>query len=275
MVSILLACNARNEHNIEEWIVYHKMKGFDKILIYDHLSTIPIQQQLSRPFEGVKIIRINAPAIQKIQLMTHTLGICRQLQIDYLFYIDADEFFYSSKYISIYQLLEDHLNHNNILMNWLIFGSNYLDDTPMDRFLLDTYTRSTLYLNRHIKSIVKVNQAVYAIDPHQYYMTSKEPKNIRKHVLKNVRISPINSPFCEEAAQIPFPVAHTFLAHFMYQSYNRYIERKINLPRDDNGQYRELLDKESFHTSANDVINICFQKDVEKLKQLRVPKIQA
>jgi hypothetical protein len=46
-----------------------------------------------------------------------------------------------------------------------------------------------------------------------------------------------------------------FIAHYSNQSYENYLNRKINLPRDDNGGRRQLLSKEEIHKQHNTIIN--------------------
>lgn len=40
----IVFCNARDELHINEWIAHHILLGFDKIYIFDHLSTTPIME---------------------------------------------------------------------------------------------------------------------------------------------------------------------------------------------------------------------------------------
>ena len=55
--SVILFTNARDEPNIAEWIAHHLLLGFDKIVVFDHLSKIPIQSVIKNNFkEKVQVI---------------------------------------------------------------------------------------------------------------------------------------------------------------------------------------------------------------------------
>ena len=41
--SVALFTNARDEKNIKEWAAHHLLIGFDKIIIFDHKSILPLK----------------------------------------------------------------------------------------------------------------------------------------------------------------------------------------------------------------------------------------
>ena len=55
---VVLFTNARDEPNIAEWIAHHLLLGFDKIIVFDHLSKVPISNKLNTNFDNkVTVIR--------------------------------------------------------------------------------------------------------------------------------------------------------------------------------------------------------------------------
>ena len=48
----ILFTNARDEPNISEWVAHHLLLGFDKIIVFDHLSTVPISSMIKSNFIG-------------------------------------------------------------------------------------------------------------------------------------------------------------------------------------------------------------------------------
>ena len=52
-----------------------------------------------------------------------------------------------------------------------------------------------------------------------------------------------------------FETIPAFIAHYSNQSYQDYLNRKIRLPRDDNGGKRNILSKEEIHKQYNKIIN--------------------
>ena len=45
-LKIGLFINARDEDNLKEWVTHHLLLGFNKIIIFDHKSIIPIKSLL-------------------------------------------------------------------------------------------------------------------------------------------------------------------------------------------------------------------------------------
>ena len=257
--SVLLACNARDEADIEEWVIYHRLKGFRRILIFDHRSKRKISTVLDNQYAGVDVIYVDDEFVVKHELMKRAMQYCTTNGIEFLFYIDADEFFYSNKFDTIQQLLQSMPGQNNILINWLVFGSNYHDHTPPG-LLLHNYTRSDPRLNNHVKSLVRVAQVNSCENAHFYYMKAHVAGNGRVSVLNpSLVVNPEEGPFLDEVASMPFEAAHTFLAHFVLQSYERYLARKIRLPRDDmSGAYRDCDSNSTVHALNNQARNHCF-----------------
>ena len=50
--SVILFTNARDEPNIAEWVAHHLLLGFDKVIIFDHLSKVPIKTTIPNDFNG-------------------------------------------------------------------------------------------------------------------------------------------------------------------------------------------------------------------------------
>jgi hypothetical protein len=47
-----------------------------------------------------------------------------------------------------------------------------------------------------------------------------------------------------------------YIAHYIFQSYETYISRKVILPADDTQKFREAMPKDVLHNLYNDVINL-------------------
>ena len=56
---VVLFTNARDEQNIKEWVVHHLLLGFDCIYIFDHLSVVPLEEELYNFDPRVTTIRIS------------------------------------------------------------------------------------------------------------------------------------------------------------------------------------------------------------------------
>jgi hypothetical protein len=61
----------------------------------------------------------------------------------------------------------------------------------------------------------------------------------------------LSAPYTFNSNPVEYTKAPAFIAHYIYQSEESYINRKINLPRDDNGSGREKIDVDHLHSMHN------------------------
>jgi hypothetical protein len=249
---VCLFTNARDEKNIKEWAAHHLLLGFTKIIIFDHKSQIPLKNVFTNFDKRVEIINVsnlNNPI--KIKLMKLASEIARNLNMDWMIYMDADEFLIINKnYIGVKHLLSDFNHADSLSINWLMFGSNFLEKEP-DGLIIDNYTRSNLYLNNHVKTFVRPNRIVDVNNPHFYIMKySNRVYGINNKILKN--------DYYKNEIHMKFNDSLAYIAHFVNQSEETFIKRKINLPSDDRGTMRtyKVTEVKNIHQQFNDVENI-------------------
>ena len=101
---VCLFTNARDEKHIREWAAHHLLIGFDKIIIFDHKSKIPLSKVFENFDKRVKIINVSHlnNGIKMI-LMNKASIIANYLKMDWMIYLDADEFIILNKYKDIKQ----------------------------------------------------------------------------------------------------------------------------------------------------------------------------
>jgi hypothetical protein len=138
-----------------------------------------------------------------------------------------------------------------------MFGSNYLVQDPSG-LLLENYTRSCSTLDKHVKTFVRPNEIKYSDSPHYYHM-----RNPNKMLGLDFKIQKL--PYCFSNINIPFYKSPAYIAHYVYQSEESYLKRKINLIGD-NGIMRSNIGKE-IHNLYNDGINTQPQKYVKQIKE--------
>jgi hypothetical protein len=257
--NVALFCNARDEKHIREWAAHHLLIGFNRIIIFDHNSKVPLSTVFQNFDKRVAIIRYNTPQSQnnvKIHLMNNALHIAKQMKVDWFIYLDADEFIIlNNNLIGIKDLLNRYNFADSLALNWLMFGSNNLKTDP-DDLILESYTKSELILDNHVKSFVRPSQAINAINPHFYNIKN----NTRMCALNSV----LTEPYYFNTKTTEYTKVPAFIAHHMYQSEETYINRKINLPMDDNGGSRQKIDTEQLHAMHNS-----FENTFPKLKYAR------
>jgi hypothetical protein len=151
-------------------------------------------------------------------------------------------------------------------INWLMFGSNFLENEPPN--ILSHYTKSELLLNRHIKTFVRPNEALFAETPHSYVI-----RNPSKFFCYTKRMNTIVS---YNEHPIPFYKSPIYIAHYSMQSKESFIKRKINLPSDDTLRFRDKKLVDVLHLHYNDVENnqphTLYSQKVQKfLQQHAIP----
>ncbi len=142
-----------------EWIVYHRLLGFDEIVIYDNESrdgTTELCQKLAD--RGiVKHIWWPDPPLEsdigpQIPAYEHAV---EHATADWLCFLDADEFLVLQHYARVIDLIRVAGKHSMpIALNWKIFGSNgeshYRDALVIERFVRAGGPQEDV--NRHIKT---------------------------------------------------------------------------------------------------------------------------
>jgi hypothetical protein len=264
---VLLFCNARDEKHIKEWAAHHLLIGFTHIIIFDHNSIVPLSNIFHNFDKRVAVIRYNTPTSKsnvKIELMNKALNLAKQMKADWFIYLDADEFvILNNNLIGIKDLLNKYFFADLLALNWLMFGTNNLKTDP-DGLILENYTKSDLMLDQHVKSFVRPFKATHSDNPHFYHIKNKA----RMYALN----TNLNEPYTFNTKTVEYFNAPAFIAHYVYQSEETYINRKINLPQDDTGQNRNKIDAEVLHTMYNSFENtfpkLKYAKNVESfLKQ--------
>jgi len=254
--NVALFCNARDEKHIREWAVHHLLIGFNRIIIFDHNSKIPLSTVFQNFDKRVAVIRYDTPPSQnnvKMTLMNNALNIAKQMNVDWFIYLDADEFIIlNNNLVGIKDLLNRYNFADSLALNWLMFGTNNLKSDP-DDLILESYTRSDLQLDKHVKSFVRPSQAINSDNPHFYHIKNKA----RMYGLNSVLLN----EYSFNAKTVEYSKAPAFIAHYLYQSEETYINRKINLPRDDTGTGRDKIDVEQLHSMHNS-----FENTFPKLK---------
>jgi len=247
---IILFTNARDELHIKEWAIYHRLIGFDIIVIFDHKSKLPLSKVFYGCEKQIKIIDVsNLDGPIKMRLMNVAKYIANALNMDWMIYLDADEFIVLNKFTNVKKLLNAYNYAHSLGINWLMFGSNFLDNEPTE-LLIESYTKSKLNLDQHVKTFVRPREIINATNPHFYNIKTK---NRMFGIDGKMLLSPEKNP---SLTQFTFPSIPCYIAHYVTQSLETYLRRK-SYPRDDTGTFRTIPDniKDTHHTQYNDVNN--------------------
>jgi len=244
---VMLFTNARNEKNIKEWAAHHLLIGFDKIVIFDHLSNYPLKYVFRHFDKRVKIIPCFHSNPVKIPLMNAAISIAKQCKVDWFIYLDADEYIILNKYEGVKRMLNNYPFAHSLSLNWVLFGTNHFIQDPPG-LVIENYTKSQQNLDQHVKTFVRPTEIKYSVNPHYYNM-----KNTARCYNVDKRIMNPDTGYAFHKYPVLFEKADAFIAHYIYQSEETYIKRKILLPQDDTGTRREK--DPNLHNYYNDIIN--------------------
>ena len=266
----ILFTNARDEYSILEWSIHHINLGFTSVYIYDHKSINPISYTL----EGLKNVivnRIDIDEISKIELMKDAVSYSKDNKYDWMLYLDADEFLALPLYKNVDQFLDSYREFDQICINWVLFGSNFLADRPLDT-ILESYIRSTGYLDKHIKCFVRPNSVIDIVNPHYYII---KDQNSSTGIFYNKQDSN-ELAYCPIHNDIPLEMTHAYIAHYIYQAYNVFIDRKIGRKRDDNNEDFGVchFDEKMLHSHYNNTITTNIRDLYNDINKIEISKFQ-
>jgi len=274
MFDYIISTNARDEPNIIEWIIYHLMIGFNYVVIIDHKSTIPIQKLIDN-YEWknkVFVIRRNDTGAVKMLFLNQIIvpfmiKKCKK----YFIHLDADEYLYIDKKYTL-QTFTNMINTDIIAINWVMFGSNNMENNPHKyKCLIPTFTKSANTINPHFKLLIRITKNMNFI-----FDTPHTIKFIGRKILKytNVLGKTMNGNNVTELMKNSLNCSHidipVYINHYFVQSKDDYIKRKINRERDDNFTKRKM--DLSVLTQSNDIDNFNiydYHKDIiNKIEQI-------
>lgn len=255
--SVILFTNARDEPNISEWVAHHLLLGFDKVIIFDHLSKVSIQTTIKNNFNGrLNIIPVDGTGNIKISLMNKALNIATKENYSWMLYLDADEYLNLNGFNNIKIYLNFFKDADSIGINWLMFGTSGYKEQPKG-LLTENFIRSDLRLNSHVKSFVRPSLAVKSVNPHYFVMVNP----LRCYSGNGTRM-PMGS-FNNQP--LPFIKAQAYIAHYYTQSEEEHIRRKHRML--DDGSQNKDSGFPDVHKVYNSYVNNQLQnKYSEKIK---------
>lgn len=241
----ILFTNARDEKNMKEWVTHHLLLRFDIIYIFDHKSKVPLKNEFHNFSKRVIIERVEMNNPVKLPLMTRAVKIAKRLGVDWMLYLDADEFLVLNNYMGVKHLLRSYNFAHSLGINWLMFGSSYHKKDPWG-LLIENYTKSVQTIDQHVKTFVRPEYVTSVTNPHFYNVIFQN--RMFSMNMKNMSGSPAFNVW-----PIDYKDAPAFIAHYVHQSEESYINRKLKLPMDSHSSFRGV--DQHMHKHYNDVDN--------------------
>jgi hypothetical protein len=256
---VYLFTNARDEPNIAEWVAHHILLGFDKIFVFDHLSSEPISSKIKTDFNGkLSIIRVNGSGNIKVELMKNAVSMSVSHNASWMLYLDADEFLVLNKTTNVKDYLNAFKQADSIGINWLMFGSSGFVNQPQG-LLTENFIRSEIRLNQHVKSFVRPHTVKSISTPHSYIITHPNrcySGNKTKMNMSSFNFQPL--PFINSAA---------YIAHYYIQSEEEHMRRKNRQMDDGTGTKTGLCPvvKTIYNNVANTQLKNKYSNGIKEL----------
>ena len=164
----------RNEaRDVQEWIAFHSLAGFDSQIIFDTSNdgTTELIQAASHHAD----IRFHdwPNRSRKSQALAYNAA-CKayKLEFDWIAFLDSDEFFLTTDEQPVNHFLAGFEGWSAIGVSWALYGSSGYDDFPPG-LVTECFTRradTDFFPARHVKSIIRPRAAVRCRNPHYFDM---------------------------------------------------------------------------------------------------------
>jgi glycosyltransferase involved in cell wall biosynthesis len=165
----------RNEvRDIQEWMAFHALAGFDTQLIFDNASddgTADLIRAARRRYD----VRFHhwENRSQGSQVLAYWAA-CEayKLEFDWIAFIDSDEFLVTSGDATVNQFFARFEGWSAIAINWAVYGANGHEEFPPG-LVVENFTRRAdegFFPARHVKSIIRPRLAVRCCNPHYFKM---------------------------------------------------------------------------------------------------------
>lgn len=165
----------RNEvRDIQEWIAFHAIAGFDSQIIFDNGSTdgTAYRIQAAAKHSDVRFHDWQNHSRDSQTLAYEAACAAYRLEFDWIAFVDSDEFFITTDEQPVNQWLGRFEGWSAIAINWAVYGSGGHEDFPTG-LVTQSFTHragNDFFPARHVKSVVRPRLAVRCANPHYFEM---------------------------------------------------------------------------------------------------------
>jgi len=248
--------NVKNEKRIIEFIKYYIQIGIDFFLILDDDSTEDVNKVLIKNNINKNIYDVIYTNGRKFLQGIYNskelwdkeiIPIFNKNNIDYMLYVDADEFLYIGKFKNINELIFLYQPFDSLKINVLHFGSNNIIENNTDSIIIP-FNKSAIKISDWVKCLTKVSSI--CTDKDKGFTPNPHVLNVYNGITKNILNSIVDSTIrlTEPIEKKEYIFAPIYIAHYMCQDIITYIERKMCS--------KIFLQVSQKYTLTQDVINL-------------------
>ena len=230
-----LYTTVKNEKRLIEFINYYKKLGINYFIILDDNSKYPVNKMLLDNNIDKNIFTVLMTGNRSFwniyctaqHFDNEVFPVLKEKNIDYILYVDADEFLFLNKFDNMNDLINHYSPFDSLKINWLLFGSSKLKENTSDS-IINTFNLSSEFLSSYIKSLTKVSSidttTIKSKNPHAFNI---KKNGISKNILNEIlNIEETNAITCKNL-NIHYKKAPVYIAHYLLQDVYTYIDRKV------------------------------------------------
>lgn len=161
--AVVCAIAKDEEPYIDEWIAYHLKLGFDAVYVYDNSDAGTLRRLPEAWGNRVHVIHFPGKS-QQMPAYNHFIH-SNKWKHTWAAFLDVDEFIVLRAHPNVKSLLRDKCCCGALCLNWLLFGSSGQTEYSPEP-VLKRFQRRGAVPNRHVKSIVRLRDAVAMNDVH-------------------------------------------------------------------------------------------------------------
>ncbi len=162
---------------LKEWIEFHKLLGVEHFYLFENRSNDQYASVLA-PYINRGEVTLwrwphNHQEYAQITAYDHCVK-CTSGQAKWVAFIDIDEFLFTVEDNDLRTFLVNYEHDQQVgglCVNWQMYGTSYQPCIPPGELLIDTLTykaEANYHKNHHIKTIIRPDRTICAIDPHRF-----------------------------------------------------------------------------------------------------------
>jgi len=139
---------------LEEWLLFHHIQGFRRFFLYNNESSDNWEAVLDPWIKmgAVSVFSCPGTAVQR-EVYDDCLLRAKD-SVDWLAFIDDDEFIYTNDGCSLEAALFDYADYAGIAVSWLLFGSGGIESWER-KWVIDRFQLCAGSPDPHVKCIVR------------------------------------------------------------------------------------------------------------------------
>jgi glycosyltransferase involved in cell wall biosynthesis len=160
--------------DIDEWIAFHALAGFDSQIIFDNGSTDGTAEriQAAARHHDIRFHAWRDRSTASQVLAYDAACTAYKLEFDWIAFLDSDEFLVTADGAPVNRFLARFDGFSAVAVNWAIYGANGHEDFPPG-LVVENFTRragESFFPARHVKSIIRPRLAERCVNPHYFSM---------------------------------------------------------------------------------------------------------